>query len=80
MESSRTVLLAWPPLGDYQEVANCDVCLAKEKELNTHDGQHRAAAGHGYPGQTLFVDLVGPMNVTPDGSRYALTMQDAFNR
>ena len=36
--------------------------LTKEKKLNTHDGQHRAAAGHGYPGQTLFIDLVGPLN------------------
>ena len=74
------ILLAWPPRGDYQEGGNCDMCLAKRKKLNTHQGQHRPASGHGYPGQTLFMDLVGPLSTAPNNYKYVLTMQDAFSR
>ena len=53
--------------------------MAKNRKVSNHDGVHKSA-GRGYPGQTLFMDLVGPLNMMPCGSKYALTMQDGFSR
>merc|ERR1712030_254034 len=35
---------------------------------------------NGYPGEQLFVDLVGPMPITRNGEKYILTIEDSFTR
>ena len=71
----------WPGMASAlkQQVKRCDTCLAKIQTVNLKGGQHKPRK-HGFPGEVLYVDLVGPMPETPNGMKYIVTMQDGFSR
>ena len=54
--------------------------LAKiNKAKKTHDMTHQPQR-HGYLGQTLYVDLVGPLPLSPNRNKYVLTTMDSFSK
>ena len=64
----------WPGMGAElrRRVDRCQDCLAKVQKVNAKDSKHQ-------PVQKLYIDLVGPLPVTPTGAyRYVLTLQDGF--
>ena len=71
----------WPGMNAdlKRQVKRCDTCLAKIQQVNQKEGEHKPRK-HGFPGEVLYVDLVGPMPETNKGDRYILTMQDGFSR
>ena len=80
--SARAALkFYWPGMASElkQQVKKCDTCLAKIQQVNLKGGQHKPRK-HGFPGEVLYIDLVGPMPTTHDGMRYIVTMQDGFSR
>ena len=80
--SARAALkFYWPGMASElkQRVNKCDTCLAKIQQVNLRGGQHKPRK-HGFPGEVLYIDLVGPMPETPDGMKYIATMQDGFSR
>ena len=60
-------------------VRSCDRCIAKQTRIDTHAGVHRPVAT-GAIGQEVFIDLIGPLPVTPENLKYALTVEDGFTR
>ena len=60
-------------------VGTCATCLKAKTKPHPKQHQHVDRA-HGYVGQRLWIDLVGPMNPTREGNKYVLTCQDAFSR
>lgn len=60
-------------------VRACADCLAKIQKAKIRDATHHPRR-NGYPGEQLFVDLVGPMPVTRNGEKYILTIEDSFTR
>ena len=62
-----------------RRVANCGDCLAKKAKVKLRDGPHNPQRT-GYPGQRVFIDLVGPLPVTHNMERYVLTVEDGFTR
>ena len=60
-------------------VKNCETCLQKMQQTNLKDTVHKPHR-YGYPGEVLFLDLVGPMPETHDGMKYILTFQDGFSK
>ena len=60
-------------------VKNCETCLQKIQKTDLKDTVHKPHK-YGYPGEVLFLDLVGPMPETHDGMRYILTFQDGFSK
>ena len=80
--SARAALkFYWPGMASElkQQVKKCDTCLAKIQQVNLKSGQHKPRK-HGFPGEVLYIDLVGPMPTTHDGMKYIVTMQDGFSR
>ena len=71
----------WPGMENEltQRVRNCDDCLAKTTAVKTHATIHKARKS-GFPGERLFVDLVGPLPEDDQFNNYVLTMQDSFSR
>ena len=71
----------WPNMHNYlrQKVRQCDVCLAKIQRISLHSTKHQPRR-HGYPGEVLYVDLVGPLPQTDKGDKYIVTMQDGFSK
>ena len=71
----------WPGMASElkQQVKKCDTCLGKIQQVNLKGGQHKPRK-HGFPGEVLYMDLVGPMPETPDGMKYIVTLQDGFSR
>ena len=61
-------------------VSSCQHCIAKQQHPNLHDTVHRPVAVMGYPGEKIFIDLVGPLNRTQDNMRYILTVEDGYTR
>ena len=65
------------------EVANrikiCHQCTAKEKQKSLKDGVHHSSQP-GFPLENLFVDIVGPLNETPNGFKYILSVEDGYSR
>ena len=57
----------------------CADCLAKIQKAKIRDATHQPRR-NGYPGEQLFVDLVGPMPTTRNGEKYILTIEDSFTR
>ena len=47
--------------------------------MNVKDTVHKPHR-LGYPGEVLFIDLVGPLPESPTGMRYVMTLQDGFSR
>ena len=62
-----------------RKVASCGDCLAKRTKIKIRDGKHMPQKA-GYPGQKIYVDLVGPLPVTTNQERYVLTVEDGFTR
>ena len=62
-----------------RQVRSCDSCIAKQTRMDTHAGVHRPLAT-GAVGQEVFIDLIGPLPVTPENMKYALTVEDGFTR
>ena len=80
--SARAALkFYWPGMNAElkRKVRNCDTCLAKIQQVNLKGGEHKPRK-HGFPGEVLYIDLVGPMPETDKGDRYIATMQDGFSR
>ena len=71
----------WPGMNAdlKRKVKSCDTCLAKIQQVNLKNGEHKPRK-HGFPGEVLYIDLVGPMPETDKGDRYIATMQDGFSR
>jgi len=71
----------WPGMNEFlkRRIKNCNVCLAKIQKTSLHDTVHRPRR-HGYPGEVLYVDLVGPMPETLKGDKYITTMMDGFTK
>ena len=71
----------WPGMTGYlkRRVRNCDTCLAKIQKTNLHQTVHKPRR-HGYPGEVLYVDLVGPLPETTRGNKYIVTMLDGFTK
>ena len=60
-------------------VAQCKACLAKITKANLKKGVHRPAR-NGYPLETVYMDLIGPLPATAEQYRYILTIEDGFTR
>ena len=60
-------------------VAICLECLAKITKEKLNAGVHIPQMS-GYPMQSLFIDLVGPLPTTSKGNQYILSIQDGFSR
>ena len=71
----------WPGMATYltEAVKKCDRCLAKQKKVNHKQTIHQPRR-HGYIGQVLYIDLVGPLPRTDTGNAYIVTMQDGYSR
>jgi hypothetical protein len=70
-----------PGMASYlkRRVKACDVFLAKQTKVNLHETVHKPRR-HGFPGEVLYVDLVGPMPQTAKMAKYIVTKQDGFSR
>ena len=71
----------WPGMNTdlKRRVKSCDACLAKIQQVDLKGGVHKPRS-HGFPGEVLYLDLVGPMPETDKGDKYIMTMQDGFSR
>ena len=69
--------------GSSTEVCNrlktCQECIAKVTKANIKVGEHIPSL-NGYPLQTLYVDLCGPVSPGNHGYRYILTVEDGYSR
>ena len=72
----------WPGIwGDVKEmVAKCEHCISKKTQPNTKDAIHHPVITRGFPGEIIYIDLVGPLNVTAEQNRYILTVEDGYSR
>ena len=60
-------------------VKACKSCLAKITKVNLKKGIH-VPQKSGYPLETIYIDLVGPLPTSHEQYRYLLTVEDAFTR
>ena len=60
-------------------VGVCLDCLAKITKAKLKAGVH-VPQQCGYPLQTLFIDLVGPLPKTSNGHQYIMSVQDGYSR
>ena len=69
----------FPKMATYlnARIKKCSTCLAKVKNPSLKDTVHRPMR-FSYPGEKLFIDLIGPLPEAMDGSKYLLTVQDGF--
>ena len=71
----------WPGMYEMmrRNIRTCGVCLAKVQKTNLHATVHKPRR-HGYPGEVLYIDLVGPLPETSKGDKYIVTMLDGFTK
>lgn len=71
----------FPNMASYLEgeVRTCPLCIAKQTKVNHRTGEH-VPRRHSYPGERIYIDLIGPMPETNRGFRYILTVLDGFTR
>ena len=62
-----------------RRVENCGDCLVKKGKVKLRDGPHKPQKT-GYPGQRIYVDLIGPLPETGKMERYILSVEDGFTR
>ena len=69
----------FPKMATYlnARIKKCSTCLAKVKNPSLKNTVHKPMR-FSYPGEKLFIDLVGPLPEAMDGSKYLLTVQDGF--
>ena len=60
-------------------VAVCHPCVQKRVEANIKAGV-QVPIRNGYPLQTIYVDICGDFDLTADGYKYILSVQDGFSR
>ena len=60
-------------------VGVCHQCLAKIMKEKVKSGIHIPQM-NGYPMQSLYIDLVGPLPESIPGNRYILSVEDGFSR
>ena len=60
-------------------VGVCHHCLAKVVKEKQKSGIHVPQV-NGYPMQTVFIDLVGPLPESAKGNRYIMSVMDGFSR
>ena len=61
------------------KVKTCSDCLAKITKINLKKGIHKPIRT-GYPGDQIFIDLIGPLPETQDNKRYVLSVEDGFTK
>ena len=71
----------WPGMSLYlkSKVQTCANCLMKQTKVNHRTGPH-VPRHNSYPGEVIYVDLIGPYPETTEGYRYCLTIEDGFTR
>ena len=71
----------WPSMGSAlkMEVKRCQPCMAKQTQVKQRDALHKPRK-HGFPGEVLYVDLVGPLPRSDMKNTYICTMQDGFTK
>ena len=71
----------WPGMSLYlkSKVQTCANCLMKQTKVNHRTGPH-VPRNNSYPGEVIYVDLIGPYPETTEGYRYCLTIEDGFTR
>ena len=60
-------------------VGTCLSCLAKITKEKLRAGVH-VPAKNGFPMQSVYVDLVGPLSVTAQENKFILSVQDGYSR
>ena len=60
-------------------VGTCHRCLAKIMREKVRAGIH-VPQKNGYPMQSMYIDLVGPLPISGKGNRYILSVEDGFSR
>ena len=64
-----------------RRVDKCQGCVAKIRSVNAKDAKHDPVQNSNRPGEKLYIDLVGPLPVTPTRTyKYVMTIQDSFTR
>ena len=61
------------------KVQTCASCLMKRTKENHRVGPH-VPRNDSYPGEVIYVDLIGPYPETTEGYKYCLTIEDGFTR
>lgn len=73
----------FPGMASYvtRKVASCDKCMGKKKlaRNSTHDCVHQPIQ-HQAPGETIYLDIVGPLPTTKEGYKYILTCLDGWTK
>ena len=69
----------FPKMATYlnARIKKCSTCLAKVKNPSLKNTVHKPMR-FSYPGEKLFINLIGPLPEAMDGSKYLLTVQDGF--
>ena len=60
-------------------VKNCARCLQKITKSDQKDTVHVPRRA-GFPGETIYIDLIGPYHTTSEGYKYGLTVECGFTR
>ena len=71
----------WPGITPYlrTQVGLCQTCLSKTQRADPKRTGYRPHM-KGYVGETLYLDLIGPLPATRAGHKYALTIEDGYSR
>ena len=62
-----------------RKVKACNICLAKQQKVDLKSCEHKPRR-HGYPGQCVYLDLVGLMLESETGKKFIVTMQDRCSK
>jgi deoxyuridine 5'-triphosphate nucleotidohydrolase len=60
-------------------VRTCGNCLQKVTKTDNKAGAH-VPRRSSYPGELIYIDLIGPYEPSSEGFKYCLTVEDAFTR
>ena len=60
-------------------VKNCAKCIQKITKSNQKDTVHVPRRA-GFPGETIYIDLIGPYHATSEGYKYGLSVECGFTR
>ena len=71
----------WPSMSSTlkMEVKSCQPCMAKQTQVKKREALHKPKK-YGFPGEVLYVDLVGPLPRSDKGNAYICTLQDGFTK
>ena len=60
-------------------IRTCGRCLQKITKVDNKAGAH-VPRRSSYPGELVYIDLIGPYEPSSEGFKYALTVEDGFTR